>query len=108
MTQWIPDDAWDPGDPQNRDRTRALQRELRTHLLDWDPIGVAGSPEAQDEYDCLVSPLLHRLHDGESAAGIATWLSNELRERFGMRADPARESALAETLVAWWDRTTER
>jgi hypothetical protein len=26
--------------------------------MGWDLIGVAGIPEAADEYDCMISPLL--------------------------------------------------
>ncbi len=27
-------------------------------------IGVAGTPEAADDYDCMISPLLHHRSDG--------------------------------------------
>ena len=32
--------------------------------MEWDLVGVAGIPEAADEYDCMISPLLHRLFRG--------------------------------------------
>ena len=103
---WRPDDRWDPGNPENRDRTRELQRELRSRLLSWDPIGVAENPHAQDEYDCLISPLMHQLHDGASEDQITEWLINELTGHFGMSAQPDRERALAGELTTWWqDRT---
>lgn len=60
----------DPGQPQNKVWIRESQRQLRGLLMEWDPIGVSGIPEAADEYDCIVSPLLHRLHDGVSDAEI--------------------------------------
>jgi hypothetical protein len=69
---WRPDDPWDPGNPHNRERTRVLSRDLRTLLLAWDPIGVREAPEAQDEYDCLISPLMHKLHDGMTESALAT------------------------------------
>jgi hypothetical protein len=34
-------DAWDPGSPRNRDRTRESWRQVRGLLMEWDLIGVA-------------------------------------------------------------------
>ena len=39
-------DAWDPGSPRNRDRTRESWRQVRGLLMAWDLVGVAGVPEA--------------------------------------------------------------
>ena len=103
---WRPHDRWDPGNPENRDQTRGLQRELRSRLLSWDPIGVGENPQAQDEYDCLISPLMHRLHDGASERAISKWLIDELTGHFGMSAQPDRERALAKELRAWWQERT--
>ena len=77
---WRSGDLWDPGNPENRDRTRLLARQLRARLLAWDPIGVRDAPEAQDEYDCLISPLMHRLHDGASDDHIGDWLIREMKD----------------------------
>jgi len=85
-----------------------LQRELRQRVLAWDPIGVADAPEAQDEYDCLISPLLHRLHERASARDLGDWLISEMKEHFGMTADDERERRLASDLVAWWVAATAR
>jgi hypothetical protein len=101
-------DLWNPADPENKQRTRFLQGDLRTQLLRWDPIGIAGAPEAQDEYDCLISPLMHRLHEGASERAIAKWLVNELETHFGLRADRKREKRLAHDLVEWWRAATTR
>jgi hypothetical protein len=95
-------DLWDPADPENKYRTRVLQSELRGHLLAWDPIGVADAPDAQDEYDCLISPLMHQLHDGKSERAITKWLVAELKQHFGMTADRNREKRLVRDLAAWW------
>jgi hypothetical protein len=103
VTEW---DAWDPGNPENKERTRLLQGELRERLLRWDPIGVAEAPEAQDEYDCLISPLMHMLHDGTSDRRIGKWLLNEMNEHFGLRPDRNRERELARELVHWWQEST--
>jgi hypothetical protein len=70
-------EMWNPASPRNRDRTRESQRQVRRLLLAWDPIGVAGVPEAADAYDCMISPLLHRLFDGADAGSLAAWISHE-------------------------------
>jgi hypothetical protein len=106
MASWAEDDRWDPRNPENRERTRKLNGELRGRLLAWDPIGVAEAPEAQDEYDCLISPLMHQLHDGASETSIGSWLIFEIGDHFGMTPDAARERALARELVRWWQEAT--
>lgn len=103
---WRPDDPWDPGNPQNRGRTRILVTDLRRRLLAWDPLGVSNAPEPQDEYDCLIAPLMRRLHDGFTSPEIANWLVQELSDHFGLRPDQKRERALATELAEWWSRVT--
>ena len=63
-------------------------------------------PEAQDEYDCLISPLMHRLHDGASKAQIGDWLIHEISDHSGLKPDKKGERALAKDLVQWWSRAT--
>ena len=100
------DDGSDPRNPQNKKRTRELQRELRARLMAWDPIGVAGVDEAWDEYDCLLGPIMHMLHDGVSGRRLGKWLMAELEGHFGLRPDRKREQALANELVRWWAERT--
>jgi cytochrome c-type biogenesis protein CcmH/NrfF len=101
-------DPWDPRNPQNKERTHQLQRELRARLMEWDPIGIAGVDEPWDEYDCLLSPIMHMLHDGASERQIGDWLMTELKDHFGLRPEPDREERLADNLVVWWrDRTAQ-
>lgn len=96
-------DVDDPGNPRNRERTRESQVQLRALLLQWDPIGVAGIPEAADEYDCMISPLMHLLHDGATRPAIRKWVTGEVEGHFGMRSDRRRESQLAVEVTEWWD-----
>jgi hypothetical protein len=51
--------------------------------MEWDLIGVAGIPEAADEYDCMISPLLHRLFGGADTRSLADWISRERTSHFG-------------------------
>lgn len=84
-----------PGNAENRERTRQLQREMRAHLLRWDPIGVADAPQAQDEYDGYISPRLHMLHRGESVDAIPAWLTELVEVRSCVRSHPGGRSPVA-------------
>jgi hypothetical protein len=103
---WREEDLWDPSNPANKERTRALGGELRRRLLAWDPMGVADAPEAQDEYDSLISPLMHRLHDGMSEGDIAEWLIHELDANWGLHPVDERERRLVTDLNNWWATAT--
>ena len=92
---------------------RSGARELRRLLMDeWDPIGVRGVPEAADEYDGYMSPIVSRLREDASAEDIAAFLTEVEEERMGLRASAAarsRNEALAEGLRSWYaDATAER
>ena len=50
--------------PRNRERTQEYERQARHLLMELDPIGVPGTPEAAGEYDHMIGPLLHRLSRG--------------------------------------------
>jgi hypothetical protein len=100
-------DPCDPGSPRNRDRTRESQRQLRGLLMRWDPIGVGDAVEAADEYDCMISPAMHKLYDGASDDSLVEWIA-EQRDHFGLSPNPADDRGLAERLRAWWRvRVTE-
>jgi hypothetical protein len=80
---------------------RELERNLKYLVWQWDPIGVADiAPD--DEYDCLVSPLLSKLVNGADRSKISGFLWYELEDHFGL--DPRRYDvdAMADRLVAWW------
>ena len=63
--------------------------------MEWDPIGVSGISETADEYDCMLSPILHRLHDGVGEEAIRDWIVGEVEGHFEMQSDLAREGLLA-------------
>ncbi|MFF9483538.1 hypothetical protein [Streptomyces sp. NPDC014676] len=78
---------------------------LRRLLNEWDPIGVADSVE--DEYDCLIAPLLDRLRSGAGRAGPRDFLHHELTGHFGL-SRPYDVDGQAVRLVAWWTSTHVR
>src|SRR5258708_30417295 len=94
-------DPWDPSSPRNRDRTRESRRQVRSLLMRWDPIGVGGAIEAADEYDCMISPVMHRLYDEAPVESLVEYIA-EQRDHFGLSPDPADDHALADTLLRWW------
>ncbi|GAA1296053.1 hypothetical protein [Pseudonocardia xinjiangensis] len=80
----------DPG-PDTPDRPVAALGEL---LNAWDPIGVVGGGGPQDEYDCLISPILDRLEGGADAAELAVFLRSELESHFGLSAGSGDTTAI--------------
>lgn len=74
----------------------------------WDPIGVAGIPEAADEYDSYIPGALSVISRGGDARAVAKYLDRIAAERMELMAlDPAREpsaqaAAAAIELVALW------
>lgn len=73
--------------------------DLRSLLNEWDPIGVADL--VQDEYDCLIGPILTRLARGAARAEVRKFLSHELTEHFGL-SHPYDVDGMADRLTAWW------
>jgi hypothetical protein len=71
-------------------------------LSQWDAIGVADEPDAADEYDCMIGPLLSHLFDGASIESLAAWIAQERTEHFGLDEHAEADIALATGLVRWW------
>jgi hypothetical protein len=99
-------DPWNPGDPRNKHRTRSMQAGIRQLLLEWNPIGFDGLPE--DEYDCLISPLHHRLYAGADAEQLASYLAQQMREHFGFNPEPDGMTRFAANLWQWWTHETSK
>ena len=73
-----------------------MEESIRSVLLAWDPIG-AGTPD--DEYDCLIWPVVRRLESGADAAELAAWLREEMAVHFGLDSPSGTDEA-AERLRA--------
>ncbi|MFC8509528.1 hypothetical protein ACFU3J_06570 [Streptomyces sp. NPDC057411] len=83
-----------------RPGTDATENDLRQLLNEWDPIGVAD--EVQDEYDCMLAPLLQRLRSGADEAEIDKFLRQGLEEHFGLDPLGLRPDAMAIRVIDWW------
>jgi hypothetical protein len=89
---------------------KARQRELREIMWEWDPLGIMGV--ADDEYDCLIDPVLSALSRGiDAPADLKAVLGQELLHMgdlgySGSLAERESQSAALEPIVqriaAWW------
>jgi hypothetical protein len=68
-------------------------------LDDWDPIGVRGVAQAQDEYDQYVMPVARMIVAGETASALSNYLLGLERAAMGLKGNPERARAVAEKLV---------
>ena len=66
----------------------------------WDPIGVADVVD--DEYDCLIGPILTKLSAGATAVEMSEFVWFELADHLGL--DPSAHAAdrFGASLVAWF------
>lgn len=86
--------------PNDKELLRRIDEIL--HYL-WDPIGVAGVPQARDEYKNYVPQvfrLLKATADGKDVVEYLHWLSGE---HMGMGACPDRNAEVVDMLIAWRD-----
>lgn len=90
--------GWHPG--AMRPGTDVTENGLRHLLNEWDPIGVADT--VQDEYDCMLVPLLQRLRGGADQAEIGEFLRHELEDHFGLTPLPPEPEAMAARVMSWW------
>ncbi len=67
----------------------------------WDPTGVRGAPDAQNEYDRYAAGIVDCLHGGADAAAIAEYLSRA-QDRMGLPEPPSELAAVATCITAWY------
>ena len=67
----------------------------------WDPIGVAGSPHARDEYDSYVPGVVSLLFSDARASKIAEHLTQITTDSMGLSAARERDLEAAELLTEW-------
>jgi hypothetical protein len=80
---------------------RRDHQEIRRVLLEeWDPIGVRGIPEAQDEYDGYVPDVHRLLMRRASALEVFEYLWQVEAEHMGLPGNRAHTQEIAARLVA--------
>ena len=67
----------------------------------WDPICVAGVPQARDEYDAYVGPVFTLLRSGATASAIAAHLEHIADVRMGLPGRKEESENAANVLVDW-------
>jgi hypothetical protein len=82
----------------DRYESRRIRVEIRRVLLQtWDPLGIRGEPNAQDEYDTYSGGVCELLVSGATDDEISNHLWQIIKDRMGL--DPAR-GAMEETVRA--------
>jgi hypothetical protein len=78
-------------------------RGLRRLLMKaWDPIGVAGIPEAEDEYDGYLGPVAGLLRGGADEERLAHLLSEIRTGRMGLDPQAVDDRRAARAILGWW------
>jgi hypothetical protein len=78
----------------------SLERSVAEVLLkEWDPIGVAQAPQAQDEYDGYVGDVCRLLLMRSSTREVFEHLWSLETEHMGLRGNRERTPEIAERLV---------
>jgi hypothetical protein len=69
-------------------------------MRDWDPIGINDEPDAQDEYDAYIQPLLRLVREGVSSSVLSDRLLQIETDEMGLPGDRERALRVAEKLKA--------
>lgn len=78
-----------------------LLKGVRQVLLNvWDPIGIRDVPDAQDEYDDYLIPVLQALRNGAEVPELSALLIRIVEEQIGLSADAGQSWQAAEQLYA--------
>lgn len=65
----------------------------------WDPVGVEGIPEAQDEYDAYIAGIYSRLVRHAPRHELLDYLWSIETEHMGLRGDRQRMEAVVSRLL---------
>jgi len=91
----------------DRQWAHGAQRSLRILFNEWDPLGVQGAQEdggPDDEYDCMLGPLISLLLQGSDRQALEVYLRTELDEHFGLQSQRVPPNEV-DRILAWWAAT---
>jgi len=81
-------------------RAKRYHEAIRTVLLkEWDPIGVADIPEAQDEYDAYVTGVYKRLISRASEDALFAYLWEIETDYMGLYGNENHTRAIAKRFL---------
>ena len=89
----------------DQELSRAVSEVL--HYL-WDPIQIAGIPQARDEYDGYVSHVVSMLKQDITEADISKYLQSIAVDRMGLDCSPKLADDAASALDDWRELLRER
>jgi hypothetical protein len=87
----------------NKKVLKRLSSELLNILNEWDPIGVlpgAGGP--QDEYECLVWPIISLLQKDAGEGELMNFLDRYLTDHMGLDFVDGGSKATVVQIFDWW------
>jgi hypothetical protein len=88
-------------DKQTAKRLKKLTVDVQAILLrDWDPIGIAAHPGAQDEYDSYAPHIAGMLVRGTNVEWLADHLHQLATVAMGLQGNKSHETEVAEKLLA--------
>lgn len=70
----------------------------------WDPIGVAGVPQARDEYESYVPQVFRLLKGTADGKDVVEYLYRLSTEQIGMGANRDHDTKVVEVLLGWRDQ----
>jgi len=86
--------------------SRRRWAELRALVNTWDPIGLIAAGAPEDEYECIVGPLMRMLEERTSQAMMSSFLLREFDEHFEVPiGDP---SGFVRSAADWYSTTLVR
>jgi hypothetical protein len=86
----------------SKSEMRQRGRELRALLNEWNPIGIPTVPAGDDEYDCLLWPLIRMLEQDSAVDAVAAFLTKELRDHFGLDHSTQSSVEFARRAKTWF------
>jgi hypothetical protein len=74
----------------------------------WDPIGVAGVPQARDEYHGYLPQVFSLVRNGENEQVIADYLALTTTENMGLSMNLQHDLEVARILIDWKEAIDEK
>jgi hypothetical protein len=82
---------------------KQYQEELRAVLNEWDFL-TAHQLGTNDEYDCLINPILAILQRNGTVDEIENLIRHERKEHFGLAEESPELRHTVYKIVSWWEK----